>query len=412
MEGGAVSKETGLPVHQHWKMLLLLIVLTIFDTLLCSVLLFYYSDTYANYINQATGTMYIMMSTAHRRLYAAAQRAKREREEDGEFAGAGAGAGSALGGGGGLGDGGEPLLRAQAGAAAVGAAADKGKPPVPRRVLVLIGFMNGTGNFFQAIGQVHTSGKTQTLLALIGIPVVMLLSWLFLHKQPNAIALGAAALIVLGTVLSVLPSLTASGGGGDSGTGVVTYWYSVLIFFFGQLFFAVEKVLEEVCFRRYARLDVLRMFQWTMVVQTLLYFPYYTIQNIGAFGGLDLADLPYVLRDGILCTAGADALSANGNRPACTWRNPFLFFTYCAVDYCCYGMGLYVIKKGGANLVVLATAISLPLTNIAFSLPLGSVPGFGEKFEPLNVAALACAMVGFYVYEKYGDTKVLVKPVR
>ena len=72
----AVSKETGLPVHQHWKMLLLLIVLTIFDTLFCSVLLFYYSDTYANYINQATGTMYIMMSTAHRRLYAAAQRAK------------------------------------------------------------------------------------------------------------------------------------------------------------------------------------------------------------------------------------------------------------------------------------------------------------------------------------------------
>ena len=31
---------------------------------------------------------------------------------------------------------------------------------------------------------------------------------------------------------------------------------------------------------------------------------------------------------------------------------PVLFFTYCAVDYSCYAMGLYVIQRGGANLMV------------------------------------------------------------
>ena len=386
-----VAKETGLPVREHRKMLALLIFLTVFDTLFCAVLLFYFSDTYANYINQATGTMYIIMSTVHRGLHAAAQRDAQEKEE---YVRGGSGQLElSTGGDGGGGD--APLLGGAA-------AADEDKPPVPKRMLVLIGFMNGTGNFFQAIGQVHTTGKTQTLLPLIGIPLVMLLSWRILHKQPNAVALGGAGVIVLATLLAVLPSLTDSGGGGNDDK-VVTYWYSVLIFLMGQLFFASEKVLEEVCFHRYARLDVLRMFQWTMVVQTLLYFPYYLVQNIDAFGGLDLADLPYVLRDGLICTVGGDALSANPNRPNCTWRNPFLFFTYCVVDYCCYGLGLYVIQRGGANLVVLATAISLPITNLAFSLPL-PLHGFGEKFEALNLVALLCATSGFYVYERYGDT--------
>ena len=45
----------------------------------------------------------------------------------------------------------------------------------PWYVLVGIGLFNGAGNFCMALAQPHTSGLTQTLLNLLGIPLVLLL---------------------------------------------------------------------------------------------------------------------------------------------------------------------------------------------------------------------------------------------
>ena len=52
-------------------------------------------------------------------------------------------------------------------------------------------------------------------------------------------------------------------------------------------------------------------------------------------------------------------------------------FTYCLVDYTCYAFGLYIIQKGGANLMILASAVSVPLSQIIFSIHplLGSFAG-------------------------------------
>ena len=42
---------------------------------------------------------------------------------------------------------------------------------------------------------------------------------------------------------------------------------------------------------------------------------------------------------------------------------------YCSVDFWCYFFGLYVIQKGGANLMVMASAISLPLQQLVLCTP-------------------------------------------
>jgi hypothetical protein len=39
-------------------------------------------------------------------------------------------------------------------------------------------------------------------------------------------------------------------------------------------------------------------------------------------------------------------------------------YSYCCVDFWCYFFGLYVIQRGGANLMVMASAISLPLQQL------------------------------------------------
>ena len=50
-------------------------------------------------------------------------------------------------------------------------------------ILATIGVMNGSGNFLAAIGQPHTPGETQAGLTLIGIPLVMVMSRVFLGKK-------------------------------------------------------------------------------------------------------------------------------------------------------------------------------------------------------------------------------------
>ena len=64
-----------------WLTLGALIVLTVADTVLCTVNLYYYTDTYAQYFNQGTGAVYILVSIPIV-LYNRAQQARRRRERE------------------------------------------------------------------------------------------------------------------------------------------------------------------------------------------------------------------------------------------------------------------------------------------------------------------------------------------
>jgi hypothetical protein len=357
---------------EYVKMLAILIVLSVLDTVLVAVVFFYYTDTYANYINQAGGFIYAFVSTGQRYfLIRAARAAAVGNDLDLEV----------------------DLLKGEG----EESRSSNLSRPIPRYYLVLIGFLNGTSNFFLSVGQVHVRGETQSIMSLVGVPLVMILSWAALGRKPTFVAIGAATLIVIATATSAVPSMIH-----PEDDGVVEYWYSTLLFLLGQVFLAVEKVTEESVFERYTDIDVLRMFQWTMWVQSFLYFAYYPVQSIPAMGGLDIADLPAIIRDGFRCTFASGALSSNANRPHCDWRNPFFFFTYTVVDYCCYAYGLYVIQKGGANLMVLASAIAVPLSNLIFCVrPI--MMGRTETFHVTDAIALVLAVVGFVIYEKYGQ---------
>lgn len=116
------------------------------------------------------------------------------------------------------------------------------KPQPPYRTLVLIGCMNGLGNFCAAVGQVHTVGTSQALLQLVGIPFVLGLAWIFLQQRPSLIATICAVAIIGGTALSAVPHATADAG---------SLWYSVVLFFTAQVFFSGEKVYEEATFGKY-----------------------------------------------------------------------------------------------------------------------------------------------------------------
>ena len=111
---------------------------------------------------------------------------------------------------------------------------------------------------------------------------------------------------------------------------------------------------------------------------------------------------------GLLCTAarGDTAADDGGGADdddalACSWRNPTVFFMYCAVDYSCYAWGLLVIRRGGANLMTLASAVALPLAQALFAQR-WVMGRFTEAFRVTDGVALVCALVGFAVYERWG----------
>ena len=75
----------------------------------------------------------------------------------------------------------------------------------------------------------------------------------------------------------------------------------------------------------------------------------------------------------------------------------------CQKDYACCIVGLYVIRRNGANLMVIAGAVSLPLSQIIFTMPfmgqyqelfratdLVAVGGWGEGMWRCRVRVRVC----------------------
>jgi drug/metabolite transporter (DMT)-like permease len=316
---------------------------------------------------------------------------------------------------------------------------------VPRRVLILIGLMNGSANFCMAIAQPHTPGLTQTLLLLLGIPLVLVLSWLVLSKRPSAMASVAAALIVTGTGFSGMRTVLQPSGSEP----VTVFNWAILLFATAQLFLAAEKIIEESIFGAHPSVHPMEMFCWTLVTQFCLGWALYPLQTIPALGGLNMTELPGVVRDGVRCTVG---------QPPCTAGHAAVFWAYTCVDFWCYYFGvrfpspllspsalctlsatlspsphlspsfdhamraphprdahdrldscplppctsplhqLWVIQRGGASLLVLVTAVALPLQQLvlcARSL-LGSL---AETFFWGDAVSLALVLLGFMVFQ-------------
>lgn len=189
---------------QYVAMLVIFVLLTVADGVLNILLFDVFGESYSQFLNQGTAAVYGILSAAILMSRAVLPGADRGEATTRPFL--------------------ESALRSTTAVA-------------PWYVLVAIGLFNGTGNFLQAISQPHTSGLTQSVLSQLGIPLVLLLSYLLLQRSVSpAAALGAAS-IVLGTAASAL----ASQGSGP----VETFWYASLLFGLAQVLFSGERVFEE-----------------------------------------------------------------------------------------------------------------------------------------------------------------------
>ena len=142
------------------------------------------------------------------------------------------------------------------------------------------------------------------------------------------------------------------------------------------------------------------MFCVTMWVQFVLYLPLLPTQTLDALGGLQLSDIPAIMWDGVRCTFGVTSTEPSGlpapGLPHCDGANTAMFFAYTTVDFSCYFCGLYIIRRHGASLMVVASAVALPLQQIVFCLPF--LAQYQERLYRTDGAALASVLLGFVMY--------------
>ena len=375
----------------YWFALTLLVLLFVADNVLVVVLFDTFGERYAQYINQGTAFVYIVWSS----IILLARRFRR------------------------------PNIYSTPNPPTPTDDTDKKTIPPPW-ILIGIGLFNGSGNFLMAIAQPHTPGLTQTLLNLLGIPLVLLLSSLFLNKVSTTKEWCGAGLIVLGTCVSGLrtllesdhvPSVTnhttstpsssssssssssllspsPSPSSATSSPAIVAYVGSVLLYASAQLFLSGEKIWEEWSFTTFQKLDPMVMFWYTLVTQFMLGWFLYPLQTLPAFGNITLANIPSVIGNGVLCTFGQNT----GHTNPCGPFNAIIFFVYCSVDFWCYFFGLWVIQKGGANLMVVTIAIALPLQQLVLCMKI-LLGKYSELFFWGDSVALVFVLLGFLLYQ-------------
>ena len=121
-------------------------------------------------------------------------------------------------------------------------------------------------------------------------------------------------------------------------------------------------------------------------MQFLVQFFLVPLQSLPGLGGPKLADLPVAFREGAYCFAGVQQVKGVGD---CGHYHAALsLLSYFVVFLAFNIVAVELIKQGGAVLMAMATAMAMPMQNLAFSLPLPSRYGFSEPISPTDVVGL------------------------
>ena len=175
--------------YEYYRSLVFVTVLYVvfltMDGVIGGILFQKYEEIYSQYLNQATAFMYMIMSTLHMAVINKLNAKKglgkqlREHVEEG-------------------------------GAATVQTSPTK---QTPWYFLVIIGVINGTSNTFLGIGMPNTALLSQSLLGTLSLPVVLILSYIYLNVRGTSEKYFGATLILAGTFLSSLHSIINKPGG-------------------------------------------------------------------------------------------------------------------------------------------------------------------------------------------------------
>jgi hypothetical protein len=272
---------------------------------------------------------------------------------------------------------------------------------------LVMGALDATAGVLMIFGGNQTSGAMQQLLIQGAIPFTMFFSWLvsnplvarILREKLNVRYrwghyLGALV-IISGIVVALLHAFLSSNGASDNTV------FGIIVFFLSATPTAFSGVYKEIAFKG-ADLDIYYVNAWVCVFQFLVGLLFLPITAIPGFGGLTFPEIPDNLENGALCLfTGHNSITTGKNVDDCEWA------WVMTLGYIIANIGyniviLLMLKYGSAALLYVASAVILPLANIAFTLHF-IMGDRATTLSPYDIAGLVVILIGLLIYRSTSE---------
>eukprot|EP01095_Lingulamoeba_sp_RSL-Kostka_P001677 TRINITY_DN12451_c0_g1_i2.p1 TRINITY_DN12451_c0_g1~~TRINITY_DN12451_c0_g1_i2.p1 ORF type:complete len:376 (+),score=89.59 TRINITY_DN12451_c0_g1_i2:255-1382(+) len=268
----------------------------------------------------------------------------------------------------------------------------------------IMGFCDGFADFLSSVGGPNTPGSWQTLINQTLVIFIMVFAFIFLKYRYLALQYIAAIVIMIGTLVAILPSFFGSNESSES-SGAVNgltnaVWYSVVIYASNNIPAAGSNVFKEWGFKK-ATLNVFYLtclVSWTQLFVSWIFLP---LQTINGFGDLSFSELPDEFVNGTKCLIGDTSIpifNDSGVTGYCSLYVLEITVCYSVSGFIAGIFQLCIVKYGSAVLMAIITAITIPLTNIVFSIEFLMGPDEVEPFSWYSIAGLILVCLGVVIY--------------
>jgi CRT-like, chloroquine-resistance transporter-like len=139
---------------------------------------------------------------------------------------------------------------------------------------------------------------------------------------------------------------------------------------------------------------------WISWCQLFIVWVFVPLLSLHGFGGTPLHDIPMVFRDGFRCFIGDTTIPVYNGDEVTGYCSPFVprvTMLYSTLGFLAAIFQLLILRYGSAVLMVIASAVILPLSNLAFSIEWV----MGDQVEPFSyydVGGLVLVLFGIILY--------------
>lgn len=265
--------------------------------------------------------------------------------------------------------------------------------PLKWYLYVLLASLDTVGGFLATVSGSNTSGAAQTLIGQLSVPLVVGLSLWLLKASYTVPQYMAVLWILAGVCFGILPPP------GMPTMENANVWWAVLLYVASQVPGAFSYVLKEL-YLKANDVDVFQLTAGVSWIQLAMAWALVPLLSIDAFGGIKLSSIPSVMSNGFRCFLGDTSVPVINDGVVVGHCSRSVTLVSCALllsDLVSGIMMLFIMKKMSSSLMVVAVAVALPLSNIAFSVPFL----MGDQVLPFNLfdaLGLALVTIGFVVF--------------
>jgi drug/metabolite transporter (DMT)-like permease len=253
---------------------------------------------------------------------------------------------------------------------------------------LFMAFLDCMANYLVIAGAAHTNLAFQTLIPQAVIPVSMVLGAIVLGSTFSKLQIAGAAIVMIGVVIVCLPTVLSSASSSVSGR-----W--TLMLFLSNVPLALSALVKELVLHHRSR-DVPVSYLNT-AVSFLQFLIGFILAPFGLVGGVSPGQLSTQLRDGYHCLLGTNsACSPHGALPE--------YVLFCLLMFAMNISLLFVVRHGSSSIMYAASALVLPLSNLANTSSVLMGPS-AAPLDAFTLYGLGPILAGILLYANAKPTK-------